>query len=408
MKKILCILSAFLLPLSSLFAFDMPFFSGYTGILVNGANNNTSTTFDPQITTKSYFAGQLDFSGKFLLRGEFALKTADILEKGIFKDTDATFRVNELSATFRHGSLNASHFFSLFLGNYESIGSDMFLQRQFGIKPITSLVTENWSGLCGSTLYPFYGVGGSYVIHFEQPFAIGAYAFANNDDNTNEQVFNADVRFACVLRSFSLDFSAGLAFPHEQSISETGEKVVLLVRTETLHAGCNMLIGNRYAFSVFMQAGFSNLDIKPESGSTLTIGADNMYLFLEPRLSTRQFTINLAMFSIPQDTVDSMIFLHDPLGVNVTVYTDHLYIENTTFTFGIHTTLSFPDKTFMSIVSDYANMLSWNRNLFVTPYMNMPLLNGTFKASATVNCLGLASTSWLSAISATVGYKTQL
>ena len=407
MKKILCFISA-LFTMTALFALDMPFFSGYTGILENIANDSTSTTFDPQMKTQAYFAGQLDFSGIFLLRGEFALKTADILEKGVFEDTDSKFRVNELSATFRHGSLSASHFFSLFLGNYESIGSDMFLQRQFGIKPITSQLTENWSGLCGSTLYPFYGLGGSYVIHFEQPFTIGAYAFANDDEDTNEKVFNADLRFACVLRSFALDFSAGLAFPHEQSITETGEKVVLLVRTETLHAGCNMLLGNRYAFSVFLQAGFSNLDVNPAESSKLTIDADNMYLFLEPRIATRQFNLNLSVFSVPQTTVDNMLYLHDPLGVNVTVYTDHLYIDNMNFMFGIHTTLSFPGKTFMDIIRDYSSMLSWDRNLFVTPYLSMPLLGGTLKGSMSVNCLDLNSSDWMSALYGTIGYKSQL
>jgi len=404
-KKIIGIFAAFFSS-TLLFAVDLPFFSGYTGVIEN-ISNSTSNTFAPTMKTDAFLSSQLDFGGVFLVRGEFALKTDDILAKGIFQDTAATFKVNEISATFRYGSLTSSHFFSLFLGNYESIGSDMFLQRQFGIKPITSPVTESWVGLCGATLYPFYGIGGSYVIHFEQPFAVGIYLFANNDEATDEQVFNTDLRFACVLRSFSVDFSAGLAFPHEQSISETGENVVLLVRTETLHAGCNMLIGNRFAFSVFMQAGVSNIDINPEKTSKLTINADDMYLFFEPRIATRLFTANLSAYSIPQESVDNMIYLHDPLGANVSIYTDHLYIENVNFTFGIHTTLSFPGKTFMDIVDDYANMLTWTRNLYVTPFLSIPLFSGTLKFSASANCLSIPDEGF-SAFNGTIGYKAQL
>jgi hypothetical protein len=405
-KKILCAIAA-AFAMTTLFALDSPFFSGYAGIMGDITNDSSSTTFAPQMTTQAFFAGQFEFGGCFLLRSELSLKTDDILKNGLFKETDSKFKVNELSITFHQRSLSASHFISLFLGNYEPIGSDVFLQRQFGIKPITSLVTESWNGMCGSSVYPFYGMGGSYVVRFEQPFAVGLYAFANNDDTTSENVLNLDLRFACVLRNFSFDFSAGLAFPHEQSISETGEKVVLLIRTETLHAGFNMLLGNRYALSLFIQAGFSNLDLSPDDGSTLSIDSDNLYVFFEPRLATRQFTLNLSVFSIPQESIDDMLYLHDTLGANLCIVTDHLYLENTNFTFGIHTTLSFPSKSIMDAIEDYANILSWDRKLYVTPFTSMPLLNGELKSSVSVSCLDLAS-DWKSAIKATVGFKTQM
>lgn len=404
-KKVLCGIIASC-AFASLSALDLPFFSGYAGILGDITSDSASSTFDPQMTTQAFFSGQLDFGGVLFMRGELFLKTSDILEKGVFEDTDSKFRVNEFSITFHQKAVSTSHFFSLFMGNYEPIGSDMFLQRQFGIKPITSLVTESWNGLCGSTVYPFYGIGGSYVMHFESPIAVGVYAFANKDDATDENVFNADLRFACVFRNFSLDLSAGLAFPHEQSITETGENVVLLIRTETLHAGLNMLVGNRYSLSLFTQAGFSNLDVNPEQSSKLNIDADDMYLLVEPRLVTRQFQLNLTAFSIPQESIDKMLYLHDTLGANVCIVTDHLYIENTNFTFGIHTTLSFPGKTFMD-ASDYANILSWDRNLYVTPFTSMPLLGGTLRASVSVNCLDIAD-NWMSAIKGSVGYRTQL
>lgn len=405
MKKVLCIL-LISLTVSTLFAMEMPFFSGYAGIAGDITSNSSSSTLDPQMKTQAFFAGQFDINGNFFLRTELSLKTEDLLEKGLFTYTNSKFRINELSATYYGKSVASSHFFSLFLGNYESIGSDLFLQRQFGIKPITSNLTESWNGISGSSVYPFYGAGGSYVLHFEQPFALGIYAYACKDENIEENVFNADLRFACAVRNFTLDFSAGFAFPHEQSISETGEKIVLLIRTETLHAGMTMLVGNRYSTSLFVQAGFNNLDLNPESSSKFTIDSDDMYLFVEPRISTRMFDLNLSLFSIPQESVDDMIYLHDTLGANLCIFTDKLYIENTNFTFGIHTTLSFPSKTFMSCISDYANILSWDRNVYVTPYTSMPLFSGDLKASVSVSALDLAS-NWMSAIKACVGYKTQ-
>ncbi|MFA6937671.1 MAG: hypothetical protein WCQ67_05520 [Treponema sp.] len=405
MKKVSCII-LISLAVSTLFAMEMPFFSGYAGISGDITSDSSSSTLDPQMTTQAFFAGQFDINGNFFLRTELSLKTEDILNKGLFNYTTSQFRINELSMTYYAKSVASSHFFSLFLGNYESIGSDLFLQRQFGIKPITSNLTESWNGISGSSVYPFYGAGGSYVLHFEQPFALGIYAFACNNEDTDENVFNADIRFACAVRNFTLDFSAGFAFPHEQSISETGENVVLLIRTETLHAGMTMLIGNRYSTSLFVQAGFSNLDINPESSSKFKIASDDMYLFLEPRISTRKFDLNFSIFSIPQESVDEMIYLHDPLGANVCIFTDKLYIDNTTFTFGIHTTLSFPDKTFMDCVQDYANILTWDRNVYLTPFTSMPLFSGTLSGSVSVSCLDLTS-NWMSAIKGCVGYKTQ-
>ena len=64
----------------------MPFFSGYAGLLTNLSLDENGADFDPTITTETFFNGQLDFSGVFILRGEFFLQTTDITNQNLFDD----------------------------------------------------------------------------------------------------------------------------------------------------------------------------------------------------------------------------------------------------------------------------------------------------------------------------------
>ena len=180
MKKLICAVTA-ALSLAALSALDFPYFSGFAGIMGNFSNDIETTKFAPELNGKMFFAGQFDFNGRFFIRSEISVNTEDIIETGIFENTGAQFKINELSFTFHQSAITTSHFVSLFMGNYEPIGSDVFLQRQFGISEISSFTTETWNGLCSSKLYPFYGIGGSYVMHFEQPVATGLYLYENED-----------------------------------------------------------------------------------------------------------------------------------------------------------------------------------------------------------------------------------
>lgn len=410
MKKLTCTLFAALLITFTAAAADLPFFSGYAGILGNFTNNAETKKFKPELNNKIFFAGQFDFNGKVFARSELSVNTDNIFKTGLFKDTQATYRINELSVTWHQTSSSSSHFISGFVGNYEPIGSDVFLRRQFGIQAITSAATESFNGLCNSAVYPFYGIGGSYVIHFENPVALGVYLYENESDEINQKFFNSDLRFACGFSRLALDFSAGAAFPFESEIAETGTDAIFVVRTLSLHAGLTMLWGNRNRTSLFLQAGFSGLSYNPQESKKVTINSDDMYLFLEPRFVTQFFAFNFSLFNIPQNCIDDMIFLHDTLGANFSIYNDHFSVGGINFTLGLFATMSFPEKNFMDVVDLFKaprDFLGWKKNLYITPFAAMPLLNGTLKGTVSVNALGIADKGF-GAVTASLGYKTQI
>ena len=117
-------------------------FSGYAGIKGDITSNEASEKFDPIMNMKAYFAGELDFSPQFLVRAEFSIQTADVLDTGLFEETDAVFCIDEFSATYIKPFLGITQYISAFIGTFEPIGTDVFLQRHFGIQPITSMITE--------------------------------------------------------------------------------------------------------------------------------------------------------------------------------------------------------------------------------------------------------------------------
>ncbi len=410
MKRIICtVFAAFIIVFTSAAA-ELPFFSGYAGILENFSNNSETKAFKPELDNKIFFAGQFDFNGKVFARSELSVKTDNIFKTGLFKDTNAVFKINELSFTWHQTASSSSHFLSGFIGNYEPIGSDVFLRRQFGIQPITSSATESFNGLCNSAVYPFYGLGGSYVVHFEKPLALGVYVYENENEKIQQKFINTDLRFACGFTSFTLDFSTGAAFPIEKEIAETGTDAILVVRTLTLHSGLTMLWGNRNRASLFLQAGFSGLNYDPQAQKKFSIFSDDMYLLLEPRFVTQYFSFNFSIYSIPQNCIDDMLFLHDTLGVNFNIYNDHFAIQGINFTFGMLTTFSLKGKNFMDAIDLFKNpntFLEWQKNLYLTPYAALPIMNGTLKGTISVNALGIADKGF-GAITASLGYKSQL
>lgn len=401
----ICCASACFCAVQNMYA--APFFSGYAGIKDDVTSDPDSSSFDPVMTAQAFFAGQIAFSPNFLVRTELSVQTADILKAGLFKDTDATFCIDELSLTYRHQLLNTSQYFSLFLGTYEPIGSDLFLQRQFGIKPISSHITESWLGLHGSVVYPFYGAGGSYVIHFDKaPIASGIYIYENHENDNDDAEMNVDFRIASVMQYFTVDFAAGLGAPLETKNGDAN--VILLINTLYLHTGINMLIGNSYTSSLFLQGGFANLPVRAEDTST-KLDSSDIYLIAEPRLVTRQFQAHLTMFSFPQETADKLVFIDDTFGFNLALFTDNLYVRNTNVTFGFNTTLSFPGKNFLDLSDKLALFDNDGYNVRVSPYVALPVMTGTLHLmlQATITDF-IRGESWPSALEFNIGYKAQL
>lgn len=446
MKKLAAVLFCTLFLTSFSFSIDLPFFSGYTGLLCDFTSNpeKDNSSYSPDLTAQAFFAGQLDFSGKLLLRTELFFETSNLMEDNMFLEPESNnskFRIKEVSGTFKRDTLKNTQFISLFLGEYEPIGSDVFLQRQFGIQPITSRLTECWNGLSTSALYPFYGAGFSYVIHYELPLASGFYGYfssENSSENTTsyseaENLFNTDLRLAGVFNNLTFDFSAGVGYELDNS-TETGNSVVLLINKLYFHTGTSILIGNRYNTSLFIQAGIQNKEIDPNSEDSKNLNTDELYILLEPRFKLRNCNINFSIFNIPNKSLMQMIYLKDTLidddsgkyltdidvsnkdngaastmGLGTTLYTDHLFIGNINFTFGIHAVYSLPGTTIADLKTDNLKdlFLSDTANFIVTPYLNLPLMNGTFTSSIQVSTLDLGDNS-MSAAKFRIGYRTQL
>lgn len=421
LKRILSLIFSVLTVSLGAFALDMPFFSGYAGVLMDYQNEAEDDGFNPYWTAESFFTGQLDFNGNFLIRGEFCIQATDLFEHNIFEETsekNAFFRMEEFSLTYKLNTLHATHYFSLFLGNYEPTGSDVFIQRQFGILPVSSQITKSWHGLSGASIYPFYGGGFNYTYHPERNLVFSARAYENKQETSDSEdyinVLNTDLRLAMLYRYFLMDFSLGLGFPLGET-DDTGEDVVLIVRELQLHSGLTMILGNRQRSSFFMQLGFENFNITAKDDEPY-INFKDIYFLLEPRFRFRACDFNFSLFNIPAGSADDMIFLkgmvyennadcENLLGANFTLESDHLYIGNTNFTFGFHTTFAWTNPDIENFKEDKSTIKDWNKELYLTTFTEMPIFGGKLSAAITANCLGMDN--WKGAFLGTLGFKTQ-
>ena len=135
-KHFISILTAFFLT-AGLFAATS--FSGYAGGKLNYAANPEETeSFDPDLKLQAFFAGQFNFSQNLWSHQEFTINTGDLLSESIFHATPSGFQIDELSLILRGNMYSSANYFSAFMGTYDPIGSDLFLQRYFNIKPIGS------------------------------------------------------------------------------------------------------------------------------------------------------------------------------------------------------------------------------------------------------------------------------
>lgn len=391
-------------------------FSAYAGVMGDFySQENDDNDFDPALNLQGYFAGQINLTSSFLVRLEFSLETQDVIDDGPFSDSgiDSHFFIDEISATYIKPFLGNTQYLSLFFGTFEPIGSDVFLQRQFGIAPISSLISESWLGLRGSTVYPFYGAGGSYILHLDAyPIATGAYLYFNKENEEKYNQLNLDWRFASVLPYLAVDFAIGLGAP--LATKQGNEDVIMLIDTLYLHTGINFLIGNKYSTSLFAQGGIRNLEIK--AGETKhDIKSNDIYLVVEPRLVTKKFQAHVTMFSVPEGTVEKLIFIEDTFGFNLNVFTDNLYVKNKNITFGIHTTWSFkPDKK--NVTRDFLDLKNMGDlvtdtdhfRIKVSPFVSIPVMSGTLHAMFQATITDIKADTWQNAFKLSVGYKSRI
>lgn len=380
------------------------FFSGYTGLKINYSGNESSLTYDPDLKLQAFFAGQFNFSENILAHAEFSIDTGDFISENIFHQTSSFFTIDEISLIIR-GKLNGSNnYFSAFLGTYDPVGSDVFLQRYFGIQPIASNLTQSWLGLSGSILYPQRGFGLSDVIALNNtPLAFGAYLYLNHED-LKFFVFNADLRAAAAFRYLTFDFACGLGAPLADKYQ--GKDIILAIEKLYWHAGTTILLGNNYTQSLFLQAGIFNASFT--TATTISMGKDDIYLLFEPRFKTEKVHFNLTAYSIPQATVDKMLFIDDTLGIDFNIYSDHMRIGTNTFTIGTHASVSFPNKTIFDIAEIANSMNPQNMNLNITGYASTNFLAGELHMMIKLKLSDFFNNKWYNSLGADIGFRTKL
>lgn len=380
---------------SSSILFGQNHFSGFAGIAGNmGADDDGKF----QLTTDAFFAGQFDLLGRFQLRTGASIRTENLFTNEFLQNVPSFFSVDELSLTVRLPSQEVSHYLALFAGEYESIGSDLFLQRQFGILPVASRVSETWLGLNGTTIYPFEGFGGSYVLRLKTPQALGAYFYVNEKEDLRHM--NFDTRFAGVFPLVTLDLSVGIGFPVETKDS-SGENVVLLIRKMELHTGVTSVIGNEHTASLFFQFGLNKVIFNPDEAEKV-LKLSDLYFLIEPRFKVDFMNFHFTMFNMPQRLMDDLFFISNPLGCNLAIFAENLHAGIFNFTVGAHLTLSAYGMT----LDNFNNITSQNISLKLAPFAETPFGTGTLMTRFTIDFMRFSEIH--KSMKFTLGYKSRL
>ena len=400
-KKHLFSLTAALFITTGLFAATS--FSGYAGGKLNYAANPESEDYDPDLKLQAYFAGQFNFSQNIWSHLEFSINTNDLLGESFFHETDSKFQIDELSIIMRGNMYSCANYFSAFMGTYDPIGSDIFLQRYFNIKPISSKITESYLGLAGSILYPHFGIGISDVIKLHsEPIAFGSYLYVNHEDK-DYYVFNADLRFATVLRYLTIDIAGGIGVPLADKYKE--EEVIIAVDKVYWHAGTTILLGNNFTNSLFLQAGIYNASFTKKQDSAI-VSPKDIYLLVEPRFLINNAHINLSVFSLPQSTVEKMLFIDDTLGADLNIYGEASTTGSNQITFGTHVCVSFIDKNFYDL-KEFSEINSNGYNLNITPYISTTFLSGELHLQATMRTKEFLNGNSEKGVLIDLGYRTK-
>ena len=409
-KKILTVVFCLTCFIYTTFAF--PYFTGTIGI---GGKLQPEPKKFPSILMDSYFAGQFDLSQNLLLRTSFSMYTTEsILKNNLFRNTEAIFNLDEISLTYRGSFGQLSHLLGVYIGEYDPVGSDVFLQRQFGIPSFSSKLTESICGISRAKIYDMSGIGGSYVVKFPQS-ALGFNIYYNKtelEENLLESL-NTDVRFASAWNLGAFDLSFGFTMPMKHEIiidSDTTQKVILLIERADMHAGLTAFFGSSNSSSLLFQAGFTKLIIDPnEENNEKVLSFDDVYVLIEPRFVSKSMCLSISLFNMPESTKENLFYVNNPVGVSVSLYTPWISLSGRKSQFGLMTTLSSSNSLDTLIIEEDKSTLKDSLGLNISPYGTMYLGAGKLNFSLNVNALNIKDwDSFLKNISVIAGYKVAL
>lgn len=351
------------------------------------------------------FVGQFSFNNAFTLRGQFVVNTQDIFENNLFQDVDATFSVKEFSATYRFITESVNQQASVFLGNFESFGSDSIIKKYFGAQNYSSPVLLPTLGLNTVGMINFDGLGLAYSLKLPTPKVFGLYLYYDKNKVPSKidsgfdykRTLNADFRFTALWDSLILDTDFGVTLPLETTTydKEGKEKeVVVVINYAELHGGFSLLLGNNPITNLFLQIGITNFSLDPNALEQ-SLSLDNVYLFMEPRFTTKILKCNVAFFCLPENTFNNLQFIKKPLGCNISLTSQPFVLFNKNATAGCHltfsTTLDFSNPTEFSVQ--------------ISPYLNLDIGNGELNILSTIEPTEIKSAKFFSL---SVGYKNYL
>lgn len=378
------------------------FFSGLTGVKINFSGNELSESYDPDLKLQAFFAGQFNFMDNLWARTEFSLNTGDFISENIFKETTSLFQIDELSLNLRSNAENYINYLSLFLGTFEPIGSDVFLQRYFKITPIASKLTESWLGLSGSILYPQRGFGLSNTLKFLNiPSALNISAYLNTDEY-DYFVFNTDIRFAMNYRYFTADVLCGIGLPLGSPV--TTDEYFIAIEKIYWHAGTNILFGNDYTQSLFIQAGIFNASFIGKT--TVDWAEKNIYLMFEPRFILKKLKCDISLYNLPESNVKELQNVDCTLGININCYSENVKIGNKTFTIGCHTNAGLKNKTIFNL--EEPTNFTENFIFNITGYSSSDLLSGELHVMLKLKIMELTRNNPGNVFSCGIGYRTKI
>ena len=425
-KKIIFILINILL--LSYTVFSTPYFNGNMGI--GGRFQPVPEKF-PNLLMDAYFAGQFDLSPSVMLRTSLSMFTTEsILKESIFQNTAARFNLDEISLTYRGSVGSVSHFLGVYIGEYDPVGSDIYLQRQFGIPSFASRLTQTICGISKAKIYDMTGIGGTYNIKFPQNLSLGLNIYYNKakdwtsfstenikEDNSFVESLNTDLRFAGAGRAVAFDLSVGLTMPMKKEITfEDGDtqKVILLIERADMHAGFTAFFGSSNSSSLLFQAGFTKLIIDPNvAKKEQVLSFNDVYILIEPRFVSRSLCLSLALFNMPNSTKENLFYIEDPVGINVSLYTPWLSLKGNKSQFGLMTTMSSSEALDNIIKPQEGqtniDVIKENLRLFLSPYGIVHLGAGKLNFSLNVNAFDIKDwNSFLDNVSVIAGYKVQI
>ncbi|MBO4508265.1 MAG: hypothetical protein J5747_06460 [Spirochaetaceae bacterium] len=319
----------------------------------------------PELKLNGVFAAQYNMNNNFLFRGNFGIRTDDIITNGFFQDTPSYFTINELSVSFKLPTTTITQRIGIFMGKYESLGSDEFLQKYFSTFNYASSIFEKRLAVYSEGLVTYSGIGLSYSMKFQSPNALGFYFYYDKKYDYN--FLNFDLRYASAYDTVLFDVGVGAALPLETTDSNDSE-VFLLIRRCDLHAGFSLLLGNNPVTNLFIQAGLQRLQIKPMP-DTKTVSLKDLFLFVEPRFTGNYIRCNVSFFCIPETQVDELPYIPQPIGCDIHLASPEFILINRQSSVGLHAAVA------CGLTDQYKIR---DLDIQVTPYLDCNVLGGTF------------------------------